>query len=122
MLQDGQLGMGQARAIAGITDAHRQLSIARLAARRNLSVRQVEELARSAPDSDGPAGDVPTVEDESRQRHLGDVEQSLSRDIGLPVRLYPGRKKNSGRIVISYNSLEEFDHVAERLGGAARLE
>ena len=48
MLGSGELNMGHARAIAGITDSQRQLSVARLAARRNLSVRQVEELARAA--------------------------------------------------------------------------
>jgi hypothetical protein len=36
--------------------------------------------------------------------------------------LRPGRKRNSGRVVIRYNNLEEFDRIAERIGGGAALE
>lgn len=122
MLGRGELGMAQARAVAGITEPHRQLAIARLAARRNLSVRQVEALARSSttpsPTADRPQAATP----DARKHHLADVERSLSKALGLRVRLYPGRRKNSGRLVISYNSLEEFDRVAERIGGKVTLE
>lgn len=122
MLGAGELGMGQARAIAGIIDAQRQLAIAKLAARRNLSVRQVEELAREAdasPDQ-APHGTprVPTGE----RKHFDEVQTALSRSLGVSVRLVPGRKKNTGRIVISYDSLADFERIAERLGAEYRLE
>ena len=51
-----------------------------------------------------------------------EVELKLSRALGLPVKLVAGRKKNSGRIIIRYGSLEEFDLIAERIGGRATLE
>jgi len=112
MICAGELGMGQARALAGITSPQRQLALASLAARRNLSVRQVEALARQAADTD--------TRDERPRRsedaHYCDVERSLCKAIGLRVKLYPGRKKNSGRVVIHYASLDEFDRVAERMG------
>ncbi len=122
MLQAGALGMGQARAIAGITDHQRQLAIARLAARRSLSVRQVEELARSADSSAIDVTETAALQDESHRRHFAEIEQSLIRAVGLPVRIHPGRKKNSGRVVITYNSLDEFDLLAVRLGASATLE
>jgi len=120
LVNDRRLGMGQARAIAAITDPERQLAIARLAIRRNLTARQVEELVRegSAVDNDAPRG----TSQPSHDRHTSDVESSLSRRLGLLVRLFPGRKKNTGRVVIRYGSLEEFDRIAERLGGASELE
>jgi ParB family transcriptional regulator, chromosome partitioning protein len=118
MVETGQLAMGQARAIAGIADAYRQLALARLAIRRNLAVRQVEALAKaeprsSEPTSERPAGDV---------RHTSDIEQSLSRALGLSVGLIPGKKKNTGRVVIQYRTLEEFDLIAEKLGGQKLME
>jgi len=120
LLDTSQLEMGHARAIAGLSDPHRQVAIARLAVRRNLSVRQVEELARRATAA------VPAAEQNlkppSDDRHRSNVEEALSRAIGLRVRLYPGRKRNSGRVVISYSNLEEFDRIAQALGGSAALE
>jgi ParB family chromosome partitioning protein len=123
MLGTGELGMGQARAIAGIEDPQRQLAIAKLAARRNLSVRQVEALARN---SEGQSAQetptTPDVEADGRVRQVRMVEEAISKSIGLRVRMHPGKKKNSGRVVIFYNSLEEFDRIAERIGGGANLE
>jgi ParB family chromosome partitioning protein len=121
LLAAGELGMGQARAVAAIADHQRQLAVARLAIRRNLSVRQVEELARSAATAPDEAVAAP-IEAPKRSRHVLDVEQALSRATGMRVRLYPGRKKNSGRLVIAFGSLDEFDRIAERLGGNVHLE
>ena len=116
-ITNGQLAMGQARAIAGIEDKQRQLAIYRLAIRRNLAVRQVEELVKSEH--------IPTAKPqktEAKTRHLTDVEQALTMALGLRVKLHPGKKKNSGRIVIQYRNLEEFDLVATKIGGSNSLE
>lgn len=123
MLARGELSMGHARALAGVADQQRQLALARMTVRRNLSVRQVEELARRVGAGGAPrssvvgAGRAPGA-----ARHASDVEQALSRAVGLRVRLFPGRKKNSGRVVIYYSSLEEFDRVAQLIGGDKHLE
>jgi ParB family chromosome partitioning protein len=119
LLESNELGMGQARAIAGITDPQRQLAVARLAVRRNLSVRQVEELAKPGDPVQPPTLAPP--QPDGRSRHLDEVQTALSKALGLPVQLEPGRKKNAGRVVITYNSLEEFDRIAERLGGRVTL-
>jgi ParB family chromosome partitioning protein len=123
MLGAGELGMGQARAIAGIPDQQRQLALARLAARRNLSVRQVEELAKRTDVAPGDTdAEAPRTPLNARRQHLSGVEQALGKVIGLRVRVYAGRKKNSGRVVISYANIKEFDRIAERIGGSANLE
>ena len=116
-ITNGQLAMGQARAIAGIEDKQRQLAIYRLAIRRNLAVRQVEELVKSEH--------IPTTtpqKTEVKTKHLTDVEQALTMALGLRVKLHPGKKKNSGRIIIQYRNLEEFDLVATKIGGSNSLE
>jgi ParB family chromosome partitioning protein len=118
LIENGDLGMGQARALAGVADRQRQLAIAKLAVRRNLSVRQVEGLVKQGGPSEGTR-----TESASRvDANLAQVQRSLSKSIGLPVTLHAGKRKNSGRIVIRYASLEEFDRIAERLSGDATLE
>lgn len=121
LLGSGELSMGHARAVAGVDDPQRQLAIAKLAARRNLSVRQVEELVRAANEP-SPTTPEPSAEVTAQRRHLSAVADALSKSLGLRVRLFPGRKKNSGRVVITYGNLDEFDHLAERLGGDVHLE
>lgn len=120
LLRVGELGMGQARAIAALGDPKRQLGLARLALRRNLSVRQVETLVRSAVESTGLsdpsepslAARLPSA----ASRHAGELASRLSKAIGMMVQVIPGRRKNSGRVVIHYKSLEDFDRLADAIG------
>jgi ParB family chromosome partitioning protein len=112
LINAGRLAMGQARAIAGISNPQRQLAVALLAVRRNLSVRQVETLAKD----DRGAADAGRPTRPAAPTHINDVEQAFRKALGLTVNVLPGKKKNSGRLVIRYNSLEEFDRISEQLG------
>lgn len=116
LLRIGELGMGQARAIAGIADEKRQLGLARMAVRRNLSVRQVEALVRGAAEPKESEITASAPPKNADQRHADDLAREFSRQLGMPVKMFPGRKKNAGRLVIQYKSLDEFDQIADRLG------
>ncbi len=116
MLADGSLQMGHARALLMVQDAEQQLRLARLAIRRALSVREVEARAKRLAGDSQPTPPTPAPVSGLR-RHIAELERSLSQALGLQVRIRPGRRKDSGRIVIQYNSLDEFDRVAQRLGG-----
>ncbi|HOO17650.1 MAG: ParB/RepB/Spo0J family partition protein [Phycisphaerae bacterium] len=118
LLASGELSMGHARAIASIENPERQLALAMLCIRRNLSVRQLEVLARQQTNTVTKVAErVPL-----QNRHIAEVEQALARGLGLPVKLRPGRKKNSGRVVITYRNLDEFDLIANKIGGHCKLE
>ncbi|MCG3128843.1 MAG: putative chromosome-partitioning protein ParB [Phycisphaerae bacterium] len=117
LIETGQLGMGQARAIAGITDPQRQLAVAKLAVRRNLSVRQVEALA---------ARERATAATRARaaatNSYLADLERQFALTLGAKVQIQTGRRKNAGRLILHYNSLEQFEDLARRLGVRAALD
>lgn len=122
MLRTGELGMGHARAIAGVADPARQLAIARLVLRRNLAVRQVEALARDPEQVSGAGRRAPQGASTGGDRHLARVEESLSRALGVPVRLVAARRKNSGKIIISYGTLDDFDRISQRIVGRSSLD
>lgn len=111
MLAGQQITMGHARAIAGLSDPQRQLAIAKMAARRSLSVRQVESLCRE-PSPDPSSDRTPT----GAVRHMESVADQLSRAIGLPVQVITGKRKNAGRVIVSYGSIEDFDRIARAFG------
>lgn len=116
MIARGELGMGHARSIAGISNPQKQLAVARLAVRRNLSVRQVEQLARE----DAPTPPAPRRS--ATNQHLDEVARELSKALGMQVKLHPGKRKNAGKLVIHYQSLEEFERIAERIGAETRFD
>ncbi|MFA9478467.1 ParB/RepB/Spo0J family partition protein [Phycisphaerales bacterium AB-hyl4] len=115
------LSMGQARAIAGLSDTTAQRQVAERAVRQGLSVRQVEQLVRKLAETEADGGDTDPGEASAGQRrvrsaYLADLEQQLAEQLETRVRIRPGRKKGSGTLSVEFYSLEQFDGLMERLG------
>lgn len=102
--EHGDLEMGHARALLGL-EGQDQIDAARLVVAKGLSVRQTEELVRnySQIKAKKPA---PVREDPNVRQLLNDLSDRL----GAPVKLAQG-KGGKGKLVISYNSLDELDGI-----------
>ena len=135
MVRSGELTAGHARALLGLSDPSAQARLASKAVSQAWSVRRVEQavrqLASTAAPSDGdvadPLADVPgssaSVGPTARQgesAHLDDISRQLSEQLGTRVTVTKGKRKGSGRVIIEFYSLDEFDALTERLG--VRLE
>ncbi len=103
LMQQGLLDMGHARAILTLK-AKDQLQIAKMVIDRNLSVRQTEQLVR---DWNTPK------QEKSKDPLAPDVQQltqKLSERFSASVKL-DYNKQGKGKLVISYNSLDELDGI-----------
>jgi len=112
MLADGRLSMGHARAILGLPtdDLRRKLANRALAGR--LSVREVERLVRTYLARDGKPAPTPS----GKPAHIVDLEEKLKRHLGTRVAIETRRNGQRGRVVIEFDSLDEFDRITESLG------
>jgi ParB family chromosome partitioning protein len=113
LLRTGELSFGHAKVLASLAgEPQRQLVLARKAIAANLSVHQLQRLI------DAGAGRSVLVRKQQRTReaYLDDLEARLSEIVGTKVVILPGRGRNRGRIVIQYNSLQDFDQIAAKLG------
>jgi ParB family chromosome partitioning protein len=115
LLVDGSLSFGHGKVLAALAgDAARQVKLAKAVAARGLSVRQLEELVKAGteakPDKEGQT-------QINKSPYLSDVERQLSERVGTRVTIRPGRAKHSGRIVLEYYTLADFDRLVEALGG-----
>jgi ParB family chromosome partitioning protein len=114
MVSGGDISMGHARCLLAVDIADRQMQLARSVVKNQLSVRALEEVVRRArTDRGGPAASGAAKE---KSAHVADVEGRFQRALGLKVRIQERRGKGRGRIIIDYNSLDEFDRVAAALG------
>ena len=112
MLESRQLEMGHARALLGITDAVQQLDAARQVVKKGLSVRETERLVRSMLDkASGKAVAKPADTGNADIRRL---EIEVSEKVGAKVRVNH-TKKGSGKVIISYNSLDELDGILKHI-------
>jgi len=109
----GQLSAGHVRALLGVDDLAAQLECAQQAIKAGWSVRRLEEVVRDlAGHSPAPTRAVKP----SRSAHLADVARQIGEQLQTRVELKPGREKNSGRLVIDYFGLDQFDSLMRRLG------
>ncbi len=106
MLEHGDLEMGHARALLTL-DSVPQREIARQVVSKGLSVRQTEALVRNFQESQDKEKVIREVEVSADIRRLQD---KLSETLGAGVEIQQGAK-GKGKLVISYNSLDELDGI-----------
>ena len=111
LLEDRQLEMGHARALLGITSATQQHDAARQVVKKGLSVRETERLVRRM--LDGPAK-KPAKSTASKNADIRRLEIEVSEKLGAKVDLQHG-SKGAGKLVISYNSLDELDGILKHI-------
>jgi ParB family chromosome partitioning protein len=112
MLETRELEMGHARALLGISDSVQQLDAARQVVRKGLSVRETERLVRRMLDKAGKKTAPKSAE--SGNADIRRLEIEVSEKIGAKVRVQHTRK-GSGKVVISYNSLDELDGILKHI-------
>jgi ParB family transcriptional regulator, chromosome partitioning protein len=105
----GTITMGHARALLSLRGADQRLALWRRIEKDGLSVRQVEKLAAK--------GGVKRRRyvrkaDEDKAPHIRDLEEQLRIALGTKVTIQPV-KDSTGRVIIEYYSLDDFDRIVE---------
>jgi ParB family chromosome partitioning protein len=118
MLVDGRLTMGHARAILSLPTDELRRKLANRALAGRLSVREVERLVRKYLTENGAA----KANGRAKAPHILDLEVKLCRHLGTRVAIETKRHGQRGRIVIEFDSLDEFDRIAETMGLTCRDE
>jgi ParB family chromosome partitioning protein len=116
----GLLSAGHAKVLAGITDPVRQDALANRTVADGLSVRKLEEALAAPPAViDAEESHTPVSAHQrtltAKSPHVVELEQDLSRKLGTKLRIFPSKRKNTGKIVIQYYSLDEFDRIVEKI-------
>jgi len=111
LVESRQLEMGHARALLGLTVARQQVEVAMLVAKKGLSVRETEALVRRL----STRKDEPEPRESPRQDpNIARLEHDLADRLGAKVHLQHGAK-GRGKLVISYNSLDELDGILSHI-------
>lgn len=108
-----QLSAGHARALITADDP---IALAKLAIKKGLSVRDVEKMAKSysggtVSKKAGQSNRVASEKDADTKA----LEQDLTANIGLKVSIEHTNSNDSGKVVISYATLEDLDTICSIL-------
>ncbi len=106
LLERGDIEMGHARALLTL-DEQLQTEVARTVAAKELTVRETENLVKKvlAPQT--------TVEEKPKDKNAEIMAKSLTDKIGAAVAI-SHNKKGKGKMVISYDTLDELDTIVAR--------
>jgi ParB family transcriptional regulator, chromosome partitioning protein len=111
----GQLSMGHARCLLAIRSPSDLVSTAKQAINLGLSVRALEKLVRDRVNA-REAASKPGAEGDGKRPQIRVLEEAFTRQLGTKVEIEESRRKGSGKLIIHYFSLDDFDRVAGRLG------
>ena len=103
MIEEGTLTSGQARPLIGISNAS---SIAEEIVSNNYSARKVEYLVKSKKNSKSKKI--------NKDANILKAQEKIEKKLGLKVNI-SNKKDNSGRIVIEYKDLEQFELLSDLL-------
>jgi ParB family chromosome partitioning protein len=114
LVEEGRLSMGHARALIGVEGA---LDLAQQAVAKNLSVREVERLARRQTTGSVVPRRARKDSGSADAADIAAVQSHLEEFLGLPVRINADADPRSGSVTIRYRTLDQLDLICQRLTG-----
>jgi len=116
LVETGALSMGHARALIGHDNA---AELAAAAVDRQLSVREVENLARRKPRGEGAGPRRARATAAGTDADILAVQNHLEEFLGLSIRIAADPDMASGTVSIRYQTLDQLDLICQRLTGGA---
>jgi len=108
-LRDDKLSMGHARAIISVENPDTQLFIFKQTLKEELSVRQVEELARQVSGGSSNKPEATKGEATAPSKEMNNLQTKLSSHFGTKVSIKSNGRK--GEIKIPFLSVEDLNRI-----------
>ncbi|MCC4264526.1 ParB/RepB/Spo0J family partition protein [Oceanimonas baumannii] len=108
LVENGSLEMGHARALLTL-EGESQSQLARVVAQKGLTVRETEKLVKQAQAPEKAKTEQP------RSLFMTQLEQEFGEKLGIKAEIKSSGKEK-GKLVISYNSLNELDKIGTFFG------
>lgn len=112
-VKEGNISMAHARVLAGIQDVEKQLYLFRRAKVEEMSVRQMEDAARSMAGTTGSSASKPKA-GPAVSIELERIKKEISSLLGTKVDITRS-DKGKGKIVINFNNDKEFNDIYDQL-------
>jgi ParB family chromosome partitioning protein len=116
LVRVGQLTLGHAKILKGVTDPARQLEMSRKIIAGGLSVHATEALVKQAPaeERDNPNHGGSRGGPAEKTAHVQSVEDELRQKLGMKVEIRV-KGKDRGQVILSFESNDDFERAVEAL-------
>jgi ParB family chromosome partitioning protein len=112
----GQLTLGHAKILKGITDPDRQQSVGKEIIARGLSVHATEAYVKqlAAEDKAPATNGSPGRSSAEKTNHVASIEDELRQKLGMKVEVRV-KGKDRGQLILSFESNDDFERMIEVL-------
>lgn len=112
LVVSGDLSMGHARALLGLSDTEELIRLAKLAAEKGLSVREVERLVAKLKTSSSP--DEEEKKTDELLHYYKEMQLAMNEELGRKVKI-TAHADGKGVLQIAFFDKEDLQSIAERL-------
>ena len=113
MVINGELSAGHARVLAGVSPESRQLELAHQCVLHDYNVRKLEEITQKQPVRERAAAAQP----KGIAAELTSLQDTMREALGVKTALTGNEHK--GKIILTYSSAQELEHIYEVFGRLA---
>ncbi|MBP3958794.1 ParB/RepB/Spo0J family partition protein [Gemmata sp. G18] len=117
-VRNGQLTMGHAKVLKGVTDLEQQLAFAKDAIVKNYSVHALELLVKqhklAAAGAEVAAEAVARKEPAEKTAHVKGLEDDIRQRLAVKIEIKV-KAKDKGQIVIGFDSNDDFERIIQAL-------
>lgn len=116
LLAEARISMGHARALLGVSEDGRKVELASLVASKGVSVRELERIVRGERSRGGGVGERRPRSGGAPEAHVRELERRFEEALETKVKIHLGRVKGSGRIMIEFYNVDDFERIAKTVG------
>jgi ParB family transcriptional regulator, chromosome partitioning protein len=115
MVEKREIEMGHARALLALTQRRQQVEAAKMVAAEGLSVRQTESIVRQLLNPEpAKVHSRNNASSTAVDPDIAALERDLTEKLGAKVLIQQG-SEGKGKLVVSYNSLDELDGILRHI-------
>lgn len=121
LVRSGKLSQGHGKALLAVLDLGLRAELAAKSMAGEWSVRELErqvQQVRTRKTGLQPAAQSGEVN--ARSANVADLEKQLAEHLGTRVAIQLGRKKGSGRLILEFYNLDQFDGLMAKMGYGQR--
>lgn len=115
LVQEGKLSMGHARAVLGLENEEKMLSLAQLTVEKELSVREVEALVRRYNTEEEEAPEIEDHEATQKRVYMKELENKVRVALGRKVKIRETGKKKT--VELSFEDYEDLENLLKTIVG-----
>lgn len=112
-VEAGNLTAGHAKALLMFEDKNLMISIAEKAVAGNMTVRQIENLAKKSSEQDNNNSKKTVKSDKNIDNYFSEMEISLREHLGRKVKVDYG--KNKGVLILEFYDKDDLSAIADKL-------